>query len=264
LGVGEARNLLGNLARARGDYARAAAHYEAGLAVHRAAGRRPEAAAALHHLGRVAFLRDDPRRAERLFAESLALFRDLEARRGIGLCVAGLAGVAGAAGQWERAARLLGAAHTLFSAPGRELRGVNRDENERTVAAARAHLGEPAFAAAWAAGEALTVEQASAAERPLTRREQEVAALVARGLTNRQIAARLVVTERTAGTHLERIMNKLGVHARAQIAAWAVAHRLAGGPPALGSPGRPQDQGDRPPPDRNGAPEPAAAPVDDP
>jgi non-specific serine/threonine protein kinase len=63
---------------------------------------------------------------------------------------------------------------------------------------------------------------------PLTRREQEVAALVARGLTNRQIAARLVVTERTAGTHLERIMNKLGAHSRAKVAAWAVEHRLAG------------------------------------
>jgi DNA-binding NarL/FixJ family response regulator len=55
-----------------------------------------------------------------------------------------------------------------------------------------------------------------------------VAALVAQGLTNRQIAARLVVTERTAGTHLERIMHKLGAHSRAEVAAWAAEHRLAG------------------------------------
>lgn len=59
-----------------------------------------------------------------------------------------------------------------------------------------------------------------------------MAALVAGGLTNRQIAARLVITERTAGTHVERIMNKLGIHARAQIAAWATERRLGSRPGA--------------------------------
>lgn len=55
----------------------------------------------------------------------------------------------------------------------------------------------------------------------LTPRQQEVAALVAQGLTNRQIAERLVVTERAAASHIERILNKLGVSSRAQIAVWA-------------------------------------------
>jgi DNA-binding NarL/FixJ family response regulator len=64
-----------------------------------------------------------------------------------------------------------------------------------------------------------------------------VAALVARGLTNRQIAARLVITERTAGTHLERIMNKLGAHSRAEVAVWAAEHRLAGAPATAGAAG---------------------------
>jgi DNA-binding NarL/FixJ family response regulator len=59
-----------------------------------------------------------------------------------------------------------------------------------------------------------------------------VAALVARGLTNRQIAARLAVAERTAGTYLERLMTKLGAHARAEVAAWVAGRRCAGAPAA--------------------------------
>lgn len=61
----------------------------------------------------------------------------------------------------------------------------------------------------------------------LTRREREVADLVAQGLTNRQIAARLFISERTAESHVEQIRGKLGFHSRAQIAAWVVAHRAA-------------------------------------
>ena len=59
--------------------------------------------------------------------------------------------------------------------------------------------------------------------RGLTRREREVAALVAQGLTNREIAARLFISERTAESHVEQIRNKLGFHSRAQIAAWVAS-----------------------------------------
>ena len=104
-----------------------------------------------------------------------------------------------------------------------------------------------AFGAAWRAGGELSVEQAidearaagagaappaavAGAERPpagtarprLTRREREVAALVARGLSNRQIAAELTITERTAENHVEHILTKFGFRSRAQIAAWTV------------------------------------------
>ena len=51
---------------------------------------------------------------------------------------------------------------------------------------------------------------------------------MARGLTNRRIAAELGITERTAGTHLERIMHKLGAHSRAEVAAWAAQWGLLG------------------------------------
>jgi len=61
----------------------------------------------------------------------------------------------------------------------------------------------------------------------LTGRENEVAAHVAEGLTNRQIAAELHVAERTVAAHIEHILNKLGFVSRTQIAAWAAANNRA-------------------------------------
>jgi DNA-binding NarL/FixJ family response regulator len=65
----------------------------------------------------------------------------------------------------------------------------------------------------------------------LTQREREVAALIGEGLTSRQIAERLVVAERTVDAHAEHIREKLGLHSRAQIAAWAVDQGLVENPP---------------------------------
>ncbi|MBV8714358.1 MAG: helix-turn-helix transcriptional regulator [Chloroflexi bacterium] len=62
-------------------------------------------------------------------------------------------------------------------------------------------------------------------EAVLSDREWEVAMLVARGLSNRQIATELVVSERTVDTHVSHILRKLTLVSRAQIAAWAVVHR---------------------------------------
>jgi DNA-binding CsgD family transcriptional regulator len=98
----------------------------------------------------------------------------------------------------------------------------------------------------WAEGRALSLDEAvelakiepkgnpspalpravSYAGAPLTPRQLEVAVLVGQGLTNRQIAERLVVTERGAAAHVERILDKLGVGTRAQIAAWAAEQGL--------------------------------------
>jgi len=79
----------------------------------------------------------------------------------------------------------------------------------------------------WARKHRLRVPPAANAEvrstRALTRREREVAALVTEGLTNRQIAERLVIAERTVESHVERIMDKLSRHSRAEIAAWMSA-----------------------------------------
>ncbi|HSB03141.1 MAG TPA: LuxR C-terminal-related transcriptional regulator, partial [Anaerolineales bacterium] len=61
----------------------------------------------------------------------------------------------------------------------------------------------------------------------LTGREREVAVLVAMGKSNREIAIELVVSQRTAATHVSNILHKLNFSSRSQIAAWAVDNRLA-------------------------------------
>ncbi|HZO29181.1 MAG TPA: helix-turn-helix transcriptional regulator, partial [Chloroflexota bacterium] len=67
---------------------------------------------------------------------------------------------------------------------------------------------------------------------PLTRREREVAALVARGMTNRQIAAELVIAEDTAANHVRHIRARLGLRSRVQVAVWATERGLPGDLPA--------------------------------
>ena len=107
------------------------------------------------------------------------------------------------------------------------------------VTAVRRKLGESAYDAAWYAGGTLTVDEAidvarsvldgqSAATNlpgsPLTRRETEVAALVARGLSTSGIAAELVISVATVRVHVDHIMAKLDLHSRIQIAAWVKDH----------------------------------------
>jgi DNA-binding NarL/FixJ family response regulator len=72
-------------------------------------------------------------------------------------------------------------------------------------------------------------QEAKLAAGGLTQREREVAALIARGASNAEIAAGLVVSERTVETHVTNILAKLSFTSRAQIAAWAVANGLVAG-----------------------------------
>ena len=61
----------------------------------------------------------------------------------------------------------------------------------------------------------------------LSRREREIAGYVAAGFANREIAARLVLSERTVETHVQHILTKLGFRSRTQIAAWAAIHLIS-------------------------------------
>src|SRR5207253_2300047 len=74
--------------------------------------------------------------------------------------------------------------------------------------------------------EPAAVASGTATGSVLSPRETEVAALIAQGLSNREIAAGLVITEKTAANHVEHIMAKLNLRSRAQIAVWAVRHGL--------------------------------------
>jgi non-specific serine/threonine protein kinase len=114
-------------------------------------------------------------------------------------------------------------------------------ERERVASwleTARRPLGQQAYASAWTEGRALALDHAVALALtldepaqdqptdPLSAREREVARLVARGCTNRQIAEQLVISERTAENHLQRILNRLGLRSRTQVATWVVEHDL--------------------------------------
>jgi non-specific serine/threonine protein kinase len=237
------------LAAAGGEHAAARRRYEEALATARAAGHRGFAVLALRGLGALALQEGAPVEAEARYVAALATQQEGGPIRGAEALLLGLAAAAAARGQPRRAARLLGAAATLRDASGAALDAADGAVHARAAAAARAGLGEAAYEAAWAAGRALPAAAAvaealappagpggapasgaPAPASPLSAREREVAALIARGLTNRDIAAALIIAERTADTHVQHILNKLGFRARAQVAAWAAAQGLA--PPA--------------------------------
>ena len=238
-GMAQTLNYLGDLAREQGDDASATERYRASLALlqrQRMTGTIPSIQ---HNLGYLALRSGRPRQGLRLFRESLTLFRNQGDQRGMAECLVGLAGALGALKQPERAARLFGAADALLTALDAAVWPANVADYARFLARVREQLGEQSFAAAFGAGQAAPLEQIVALTeedleqssgsddtRELTRREREVARLIAQGMTNRQIGAALVITEGTARLHVKHILHKLGFVSRAQIAVWAVEHGL--------------------------------------
>jgi predicted ATPase/DNA-binding CsgD family transcriptional regulator len=200
-------------------------------------------------LGYVARDQADIVRSMAVFAEGLTLCTELGDRHMLALALDGVAGLALARGEPHRAARLFGAAAALQVASGLLVGPAFRATQERDVAAARAALGEEAFAAGWADGAALpmlaAVAEATAIAAPapgwashppppdltaplgLTRRESEILRLLAQGLSDRAIAATLSISERTAGSHVLHILQKLDVDSRTAAAVFAVRHGLA-------------------------------------
>jgi non-specific serine/threonine protein kinase len=155
-----------------------------------------------------------------------------------------LSWIAAGRGEFDRAAILLGVVDTLWSAFGLQpLResALYRAPYLDCVARTRTGLGAPAYQAAYRRGTVMSLDDAvnyatghsptpapTAAIEPrderwaaLTRRERQVAQLIGEGLTNKQIAGKLVIGTRTAESHVEHILIKLGFSTRAQIAAWA-------------------------------------------
>jgi hypothetical protein len=97
-----------------------------------------------------------------LFAESLVCFRETGSTWGVAECLIGLVRVAEAQGQLERAVRLFGAAESLRIASGVHMDPAERADDDRRLAAARSHLDDARFASMWAAGQAMSLEQAIA------------------------------------------------------------------------------------------------------
>jgi predicted ATPase/DNA-binding CsgD family transcriptional regulator len=142
---------------------------------------------------------------------------------------------------YRRAALLLGAADQQWIERGGSPLGAGEylSTHDRCLATSRAALGEAGFEAQYQRGARLTLDDAlgyalhvapagadpaprppSLSETALTRRQREIAALIAQGLSNQQIASRLVISRRTAEGHVENILMKLGFTSRSQIAAW--------------------------------------------
>jgi LuxR family maltose regulon positive regulatory protein len=153
---------LGHIARARQDYTLAHARYAESLAVRREIGDKRGVGAALNQLAFAALGEGDDPAAHAYLEESLALQVDLEQRLGIAEALEGFAGVAAQTGQPDRAAQLFGAAEALRAAIGAPMAPADRTFIAAFVAAARAQLDPPVFADGWAAGSAMSLDQAAA------------------------------------------------------------------------------------------------------
>jgi predicted ATPase/DNA-binding CsgD family transcriptional regulator/transcriptional regulator with XRE-family HTH domain len=232
--------ILGRVAHVQGDLARAQALLDKSLTLYRQLGHPQGIGFALTALGMLALGGRAPSRARDYLLEALTVVY----RAGEALLIARLIEELGSLSARRNPVRVVTMAATASalrqklgaSASDPELSPEDHVRIEERLQVARRELGEPGFSAAWRAGQDLPVEeaireaasvQADAVDAPvrthLTAREHEVAALVAQGCTNQQIAARLVFTEATAKKHVEHILAKLEFKSRAQIVAWHLA-----------------------------------------
>ncbi|MCX0273432.1 protein kinase [Nocardia zapadnayensis] len=225
-----------------GDTGRASEYYQEVLTVTEPRGEMLHRAAALRGMGIAAWRDGDRVRARELLQEGLRVNNSLISSTVISMfCLEGLAWVVDTRTEAERAAVLMGAAQGLWPSGSRVMTVFHNMAafHAECEHDARAALGDRRFDAAHQQGQTMDMDAAvayalgepaasagSPADRAanLTRREHQVAELVAQGLSNKQIATKLVISQRTAQGHVENILTKLGFTSRAQIAAWVVAN----------------------------------------
>jgi DNA-binding CsgD family transcriptional regulator len=235
------------LALGKGDLATARAEVEESVVFYKEMGHRHGTAESLSAFGKVLAAEGDYAAAQALYEESLVISDELGEKWMIARGLVGLGEVVAAQHKLAWAAQLWGAAAALSDALGVPIPPVELADYERSLSAVRVHLGERAFAAAWAQGRAMTPQQALAAQghKPtpsptpsatpspqvypagLTAREVEVLRLLAGGLTDLQIAGKLVLSPRTVHAHISSIYSKLGVTSRSAATRYAIEHRLA-------------------------------------
>jgi non-specific serine/threonine protein kinase len=222
------------------------------LEIRRESGDLWGCAGALGSLGWVALLRRDFSRTRELLGESMRIRQEIGDRGGLAWCLEKLAEAASLEAQalpalprrqtQQRAACMLGAASALREPVGSAIDTADRPSYERLLARLRHTLGDTAFDASWAEGAGMPVSHvidlavtppppdvtelsasgsAKAAFSGLSARERETAALIAAGLSNREIADHMVVGLRTVETYVTRILIKLSLDSRVQIATWA-------------------------------------------
>ncbi len=237
----EIKNSLGVLAVELGDYAAARELLIECVAHSRSEGDVPSMARHLESLANAQLALGDVEAAAAEWREALAVYRDLSDPFGTIWCLGGLALVAAEHSDHERVLRLAAVADRMSREWSLSTGSFRHGQLDEACRKARAKLGGRKSDAVWSDGKAMSaaraLEYALGAEPtpsdavdsgPLSRREQEVVAMVAAGMTNREIAARLFIAERTAEGHVERIRNKLGFRSRTEVATWAVERGLGG------------------------------------
>ncbi|GAB3857751.1 LuxR family transcriptional regulator [Nocardioides maradonensis] len=206
-----------------------------------AIGERWNLSYALWLRGLLALVAGDLEKAEAQLFEALRIKQVFHDTLGQGLTLEVVAWVAAVRHEADRAALLFGGTDTIWRTLGaRQLRSFR----QRYESLVRKELGERRFLAAFERGSRMSVEEllALALREPsadqgtapepaagLTPREREVAQLVAEGMSNKEIAAKLVISLRTAEGHVERILNKQGFKSRAQLAIWFTQHGKTSG-----------------------------------
>lgn len=253
----EAQIVLANEVSALGDEVTAQALLEGALAQGRAMESRDDLARALCGLGRLALRQGDLARAQALYEEAVMILKQEaeipdRVQWVLASCLEGIGEIALARGLAAWAVRLFARAAALRTADTyRNMIGIEQSLYERLLAEATARLGKETFAVLWTEGHNMTTEQVLAAqgleETPfdtfpaavfpfpmplaippagLTKREFEVLRLVAQGLTNAQIAERLVISLTTVNSYLSSIYSKLGVSSRLGAMRYVIDHRL--------------------------------------
>lgn len=241
--LGYTLGIIGQAARARREYEVAVARLQESIASFNAIGDRPFVGWNLANLGDVYRLQGDYARARATLGEALLLLRDVGSGRHVCSTLVACAALELSEGFLARGVALSVAAMVNYPALRSSLMPDELADWDALVDVARRQLGDAAFGEAWASGEGMALEQAIAlavdsptrtvaprASDPLaclSPREREVAQLVARGLSNKEVAAELVLSERTVEAHVTHALNKLGVRSRAQLAVLAAQHKVS-------------------------------------
>jgi non-specific serine/threonine protein kinase len=231
---------LGIVAWARGDGSKAVTLLEEARALHQGAGDAWSAADAQRYLGLIVTSLGEFARAATLLKDDLAVWVELGVKHEISSCLVNVAVLGATTGQTAEAARLFGAGCALREAIGSRFDPPERATYHRSIADTRRVLGDSAFTAAWEEGRALSSEQAAdvaaallervaampafqfrqTAAADLTRRETDVLRLLARRLSDKEIADTLSISPRTVMNHVASILDKLGLASRREVAEW--------------------------------------------